>query len=120
MLEGFICGPVFKDVGKSSTAKNYCPVILSVASKVSEKHVNNRIIDHLEKLVFFLISSMVLDLYQLLIFSQLYLIELLGLLTGLRLLEQWYLIYPRLLTGFGMLVFFTNLSLMEFQVRYSA
>ena len=57
---------------------------------------------------------------QLLIFSQLYLIELLGLLTGLGLLELWHLIYPRLLTGFGMLVFFTNLSLMEFQVRYLA
>ena len=53
-----------------------------------------------------------------LIFSQLYLIELLELLTGLGLLELWHLIYPRLLTGFGMLVFFTNLSLMEFQVRY--
>ena len=49
-----------------------------------------------------------------------YLIELVGLLTGLGLLELWHLIYPRLLTGFGMLVFFTNLSLMEFQVRYSA
>ena len=70
-------------------------------------------------MVFFLISSMVLGLLdQMLIFSQLYLIELLGLLTGLGLLELWHLIYPRLLTGFGMLVFFTNLSLMEFQVRY--
>ena len=49
---------------------------------------------------------------QLLIFSQLYLIELLGLLTDLGLLKLWHLIYPRLLTGFGMLmVFFTNLSL---------
>ena len=28
--------------------------------------------------------------------------------------------YPRLLTGFGRLVFFTNLSLMEFRVRYLA
>ena len=57
---------------------------------------------------------------QLQIFSQLYLIELLGLLTGLGLLELWHVIYPRLLTGFGMLVYFTNLSLMEFQVRYLA
>ena len=57
---------------------------------------------------------------QLLIFSQLYLIELLGLLTSLGLLELWHLIYPRLLTGFGMLVFFTNLSLVGFQVRYLA
>ena len=30
------------------------------------------------------------------------------------------LIYPRLLAGFGMLVFFTNFSHMEFQVRYFA
>ena len=57
-------------------------------------------------------------LNQLQIFSVLYLIELLGLLTGLGLLELWHLMYPRLLTGFGKLVFFTKLSLMEFQVRY--
>ena len=37
---------------------------------------------------------------------------------GLGLLELKHLIYPRLLTGLGMLVFFTNVSLMEFQVRY--
>ena len=30
------------------------------------------------------------------------------------------MIYPRLLIGFGMLVFFTNVSLMEVQVRYLA
>ena len=61
---------------------------------------------------FFVISSMVLGLLdQLQIFLQLYLKELLGFLTGLG---------PRLLTGFGMLVFFTNLSLMEFQARYLA
>ena len=41
-----------------------------------------------------------------------------GLLTSLGLLELWHLIYSWLLTGFGMLVFFTNLCLMEFQVRY--
>ena len=52
------------------------------------------------------------------IFLLLYLIELLGLSTGLGLLELQHLIYPRLLTGFVMLFFFTNLSLMEFQVRY--
>ena len=43
-----------------------------------------------------------------------------GLLTGLGLLELWPLIYPRLLTGFGMLVFFTKLSVTEFQIRYLA
>ena len=58
---------------------------------------------------------------QLQIFWQLYLIELLGVLTSLGLHELYQLIYPRLLTGFGMLVFFINLrSLVEFQVRYLA
>ena len=72
-------------------------------------------------MAFFLISSKVLGLVdQLQISSELYLIELLGLLTSLGLLELWHLIYPRLFTGFGMLVFFTNVSLMEFQVRYLA
>ena len=42
--------PVFKNVGERSTAKNYPPVsLLSVVSKVFEKLVNNRIVDHLEK-----------------------------------------------------------------------
>ena len=42
--------PVFKSVGKRSTAKNYRPVsLLSVVSKVFEKFVNNKIVDHLEK-----------------------------------------------------------------------
>ena len=45
--------PVFKNVGERSTAKNYCPVsLLSVVSKVLEKLVNNRIVDHLEKCFF--------------------------------------------------------------------
>ena len=42
--------PVFKNIGEKSTAKNYGPVsLLSVVSKVFEKLVNNRIVDHLEK-----------------------------------------------------------------------
>ena len=42
--------PVFNNVGERSTAKNYRPVShLSVVSKVFEKLVNNRIINHLEK-----------------------------------------------------------------------
>ena len=95
--------------------------IFGTHSKVFEILVNNRIVDHLEKCGLFFISSMVLGLLdQLQIFSQLYLIELLGLLTGLELLELWHLIYPRLLAGFGMLVFFTNVSLREFKVRYLA
>ena len=42
--------PVFKNVRERSTAKNYRPVsLLFVVSKVFEKLVNNRIVDHLEK-----------------------------------------------------------------------
>ena len=55
--------PVFKNVGERSTAKNYHPVsLLSVVSKVFEKLVYTRIVDHLEKCGLFLISSMVLGL----------------------------------------------------------
>ena len=46
--------PVLKNVGGSSTAKNYHTVsLLSVVTKVFEKLVNNRIVDHLEKCVLF-------------------------------------------------------------------
>ena len=101
---------VFKNVMERSIDKNYRPVsLLSVVSRVFEKLVNNRIVDHPEKYGLFS-----------LIFSQLYLKELPGLLKGLGLLELWHLIYPKLLIGFGMLPFLTNLSLMEFQVRYLA
>ena len=42
--------PVFKNVGKRFTGKNYYLVtLLSVVSKVFEKLVDNKIIDHLEK-----------------------------------------------------------------------
>ena len=42
--------PVIKNVGERSAAKIYHPVSLfSVVSKVFEKLVNNRIVDHLEK-----------------------------------------------------------------------
>ena len=76
------------NVEEMSTAKNYCPIsLLLVVSKVFEKLVNNTIVDHVEKCGF-LISSIVLGLPdQLQIYWQLYLIELLGLLTGLVLLE---------------------------------
>ena len=42
--------PVFKNVGERSTARNFHPVSsLLVISKVFEKFVNNKTIDHLEK-----------------------------------------------------------------------
>ena len=82
-----------------------------------KKLVNNIIVDHLKKCVFFLISSMVLGLLDQL---EILTAELLWLLTGLGLLKLQHLIYPRFFTRFGMLVFFTNLGLMEFQVWYLA
>ena len=52
--------PVFKNVGGRCAVKNYHPFsLLSVVSKVFEKLVDNRIVDHLEKCGLFLISSMV-------------------------------------------------------------
>ena len=44
------------------------------------------------------------------------LIELLGLLTGLGLLELWHLVYPRLLTGFGMLVWHDSYNYYDIDV----
>ena len=45
---------VFKNVGERSTAKNYHPVsLLSMVSKVFEKLLNDRIVDHLAKCAFF-------------------------------------------------------------------
>ena len=42
--------PVFENVWERSTVKNYYPVsLLSVVSKVFEKLVSNRIVDHLDK-----------------------------------------------------------------------
>ena len=81
--------PVFKNVVESSTDKNYCPVsLLSMVSKVSEKLVNNRTVDHLVKCDLFSYfqygfrsSRSTANL------QTLYLIELLGLLTGRGLLE---------------------------------
>ena len=53
--------PVFQNVGGRSTAKNYRPVsLLSMVSKVFEKPVSNRVVDHLEKYDLFLISIIVL------------------------------------------------------------
>ena len=54
LLEGLIGGSVSKNVEESSTAKNYhFASLFSVVSKVFEKLVNNRLVDHLEKCVFF-------------------------------------------------------------------
>ena len=59
-------------------------------------------------------------LNQLQTFWQLPLVELIGVLKGLGLLELWHLIYPRFSTECGMLVFLTNSHFIKFQVGYLA
>ena len=55
--------PVLKNVGERSTVKNYHPVsLLSVVSKVLEKRVNDRLVNHLEKCGLFSNFSMILGL----------------------------------------------------------
>ena len=77
--------PAFETVGERSTAKNYRPVrFLSLVSKVFEKLVNNRIVDHLEKCGLFTDFKYGKDLLTV-VFDR---IEFLGLLTGLGLLKQ--------------------------------
>ena len=52
LLEGLIGGPTqyLRMLGKGLLPKSYRPVsLLSVVSKVLEKLVNNRIVDHVEK-----------------------------------------------------------------------
>ena len=51
LLQGLICDPVFENVGKRFMTKTYCSVsLLSVInSKIFEKLVNNRLVDHLTK-----------------------------------------------------------------------
>ena len=45
---------VFKNIGERSIAKNYHPVtLLFVVSKVFEKLINDKLVDHIEKCVLF-------------------------------------------------------------------
>ena len=112
--------PVFKNVGERYKAKNYHLVsLLSVVSEVFEKLVNNRIFDHLEKCGLFSdfhygfrSSQSTADL--LIVVSD----RIARTFNRSGATRAVACTYPRLLTGFGMLAFFTNLSLMEFQVRY--
>ena len=106
--------------GLKITTKNYHLVsLLSVVSEVFEKLVNNRIFDHLEKCGLFSdfhygfrSSQPTADL--LIVVSD-RIARTFNRSGATRAVARTY---PRLLTGFGMLAFFTNLSLMEFQVRY--
>ena len=74
----------FRMFGKGLQLKTTSLLVFFLWLVKSEKLVNNRIVDHIEKCCLFSDFSMVLGLLdQLQIFSELYLIELLGLLTGL-------------------------------------
>ena len=100
--------PVFKNVRERSTAKNYHPVSLfSVVSKVFEKLVNNGVVDHLGKCGLFSdfkngfrSSQLTADL--------------------LETTRAMALDISKVFAGFCMVVYFTNLGLWEFQVRYLA
>ena len=112
--------PVFKNVGERSTAKNYRPVsLLSVVSKVFEKLVNNKTVDHLEK------SGLFSDFQYGFRSSQLN-ADLLPVVSD-RIARDFNrsgatpdlaLDNPWLSRDIRMLVFFRNLGLMEYQIRY--
>ena len=108
--------PILKNVGERSTAKNYRSVcLLSVVSKVFEILVNNRIVDYLEKCGLF-------SDFQYGFRSSRSTADLLTVVSDKipRACNRSGATQAvaRFLTGFGMLVFFTNVSLMEFQARF--
>ena len=118
------CFLYLRMLGERSTARNCCPVSLfSVISKVFEKLVNNRIVDHLEKSDLFSdfqygsrSSQSTADLPTVASNRIARTFNRSGATQAVELdiCKTWFL------KGFGMLVFFINLSLMEFQVRYLA
>ena len=112
---------LFRQLMSKQKAKNYRPFsLLSGISKVFKKVVNNRLEDHLKKYgvsydcqygyrtcrSFAHFLTVVSD-------------RLLGLLIGLGLLELHRFVF-KLSSGPGMLVFFINSILMEFQAGYLA
>ena len=112
--------PVFKNVEERSAVKYCRPVgFLSVVSGVFEGLVNNRIVDHLEK------SDLFSD-FQYGFRSSQSTADVLTVVSDriARAFNKSGATRPvaldifKALTGFGMLVHFTNLSLTEFQVRY--
>ena len=104
--------PLFRNAEERFTPKSYRLVIhLSVTSKVFEKLVNNRFFDRFEK------CSLFSDLQHGLRSSrQLYLIKLLGLLIGLRLMELLHVMSKAFDRVAGL--FLPNANLTEFHVEY--
>ena len=113
--------PVLKNIGEGSTAKNYCPVsLVSVVSKVFEKLLNKRIVDHLQ------ICGLSSD-FQYGLGSSQSTSDLLTVISPDRIARAFNSsgatrdVAIDVLKAFirlGMLVFFRNLSVMEFQVRF--
>ena len=105
--------PVFKNVGERSTAKNYLPVsLLSVVSKVFKKLANNRIVDHVDKYGLF-------PNFQYGFRSSRSTADLLTVVSSriARAFNRYRATRAVALAiskAFGMLIFFTDLSLMEF------
>ena len=114
--------PVFKNVGEMSTAKNYHPAsLLSVVSKFFEKLVNNRIADHLEKCGLlsdfqygFRSSQSTADLLTVVCNRIARAFNRSGATRAVA------LDISKAFDRVGMLVFFTNVSLMDFQVHISS
>ena len=106
----------FKRVEERSTAKHYCPhSFLSVVSKVFEKLVHNSIVNHLEKCGLFSYfqygvrsSSSTADL------TTVVPDRIAKAFKRYVATQDVTLNKPRLLTRFGMLIFFTKLSCMQF------
>ena len=112
--------PVFKNAVDTSTAKNHRPIsILSVVSKVFKNLVNNTLVDHFDK-------CSLLSGFQYGFRSSRSTAELLTLVSDriarllivLGLSDLYHFMYLRFLTWFVMLIYFINLGLMEFLLRY--
>ena len=79
---------VFENVGERSMAKNYHPSgLLSVVSKIFEKLVYNRLVDHFEKYLFSVFEYVSRSSRSTVDLLRVYLIELFGLLLGLGIPE---------------------------------
>ena len=112
--------PVLENVGERSTAKHYHLIrLLSVVNKVFEKLVNNGIVDHLEKCILFSDFKYRLRSSQstaklLAVVSD----RIAWAFKSSQATQAVALDISKAFGRFDMLVFFTNLSLLEFQLRY--
>ena len=115
-LESFISVLVFKSVGQRSTAKNYYPV-----SEIFEKRTNNRTADYLEKCILF--SDFKYGFRSSRSTTDLLTVASNRIAQGFNrsgATQAVALDIFNLFDRFGILVFFTKISFMKFQVRYLA